>query len=138
MSDSEIDDELFGNDSPVKVKMGGELLEDDFSDDKSCSMQYNKPPQYTETIEFKKFVRENNLDVDSRYGYVCIFLYRPFYFPGQTVRGFALIDLFNDLPSREIMIRVKGREVPGKYGPRITRKMRERPDQFHIHHYMER
>ncbi len=48
------------------------------------------------------------------------------------MRGFALIDLFNDLPSREIMIRVKGREIPGKHGPKIARKMREKPDQFHL------
>ena len=48
------------------------------------------------------------------------------------MRGFALIDLFNDVPSREIMIRVKGREIPGKYGPKITKKLIKNPAEFHI------
>jgi len=47
MSDSEMDEELFGdNGRPGNVGPGGELLQDDFSDDKSSSMQYLKPPDY--------------------------------------------------------------------------------------------
>ncbi len=41
-----------------------------------------------------------------------------------------MIDVFNDFPSREIMIRVKGREIPGNYGAKITRKLIENPDLF--------
>jgi hypothetical protein len=48
------------------------------------------------------------------------------------VRGFALIDLFHDIPSREIMIRVKGREIPAKHGEKITKKLINEPDLFHM------
>jgi hypothetical protein len=36
------------------------------------------------------------------------------------------------------MIRVKGREVPGKFGTKITRKLREHPDQFHYQGFNDR
>ena len=54
------------------------------------------------------------------------------------MRGFAILDIFNDLPSREIMIRVKGREVPGKFGTKINRNLREHPDQFHYQGFNDR
>jgi hypothetical protein len=83
MSDSEMDEELFGdNGRPANVGLGGELLQDDFSDDKSSSMQYLKPPDYISTLEFKRFTKQNNVEVDGRYGYLSMFLARPFYFPG--------------------------------------------------------
>jgi hypothetical protein len=41
-----------------------------------------KPPEYVETAEFQKFMEETDIIVNNRYGYVCIFLYRPYYFPG--------------------------------------------------------
>lgn len=82
MSDSEMDEELFGdNGRHGNVGPGGELLQDD-SDDRSSSMQYLKPPDYASTIEFKRFTKQSNVEVDSRYGYVSTFLARPFYFPG--------------------------------------------------------
>ena len=82
MSDSEMDEELFGdNGRPGNVGLGGELLQDD-SDDKSSSMQYLTPPDYISTIEFKRFTKQSNVVVDSRYGYMSTFLARPFYFPG--------------------------------------------------------
>ena len=41
MSDSDIDELLFGdNVIPANIGVGGELLQDDFSDDKSSSMMY--------------------------------------------------------------------------------------------------
>ncbi len=89
-------------------------------------MYYDPPPAYASTEtnpDFSAFVEEHKVAVDPRYGYVCVLLYRPFYFPGQTVRGFALIDAFNDIPLRDVFIRVKGRELPGKHGNRITKKL---------------
>lgn len=44
-----------------------------------------------------------------------VFFYRQFYFPGQTVRGFAIVDLFNSIKSNKLIIRVKGKEIPGKH-----------------------
>jgi len=61
--------------------------------------------------------------VNSNYGYASIYLFRPYYFPGQTVRGFAIFDLFNDFPTKNVMIRVRGREVPGKFGEDIAKKL---------------
>ena len=72
------------------------------------------------------------MSVNIKYGYICVFLSREFYFPGQTVRGFALIDLFHDIPTRDIMIRVKGREIPAKHGEKIAKKLINEPDLFHM------
>lgn len=48
------------------------------------------------------------------------------------MRGFALIDLFHEVPSKDIMIRVKGREIPAKHGEKITKKLISEPDLFHM------
>ena len=48
------------------------------------------------------------------------------------MRGFAVIDLFHDIPSRDIMIRVKGREIPAKHGEKIAKKLINEPDLFHM------
>jgi hypothetical protein len=92
------------------------------------------PPQYAvdPLSDFNKFANETGLQVNTRYGYMCIFLYRPYYFPGQTVRGFALLDAFNDIQSKEVHIRIKGREIPGKHGNRITKKLVKAPELFHL------
>ena len=87
MGDSSIDEELFA-DNNIK----GTLDDQDNQD-------FVKPPVYVETPEFKNFLKEHNISVHNRCGYIGIFLYRPYYFPGQTVRGYAVVDLFNDLPS---------------------------------------
>ncbi len=65
-------------------------------------------------------------------GYICVFLYRPFYFPGQTIRGFALIDAFNDIKAKDIKIRVRGSELPGKHGHEISKKLMKDPQLFHL------
>ena len=90
------------------------------------------PPIYTESPEFNDFVMENSITVSNRYGYVCNFLYRPYYFPGQTVRGYAIIDLFNDIAASPIIIRIKGKEVPGKHGVAISRTLIKEPSAFKV------
>ena len=103
MSDSSIDEELFADD---KNAIAVEKID--------SSTQYNLPPYY-KTPEFQEFTKENQIVPDVRHGYIQLFLYRPYYFPGQTVRGFAIIDLFNDINSNKIYIWVKGKEKPGKH-----------------------
>ena len=56
--------------------------------------------------------------------------FRPYYFPGQTVRGEAIIDLFNPIKKKSVIIRVKGKELPGKYGSSIAKRMVNKPDTF--------
>lgn len=58
---------------------------------------------------------------------MAVFLSREYYFPGQTVRGFAIIDAFNKIASNKLILRVKGKEVPNKYGPQIKKRMKESP-----------
>ena len=90
MSDSELDEELFGEKNnggggtgSVHVGAGAEMGQDEmYSEDRSFSVVYMEPPEYSKHIEFKRFTRENNVNVDNRYGYICTFLHRPFYFPG--------------------------------------------------------
>lgn len=46
-----------------------------------------------------------------------VHLYKPFYFPGEIVRGSVILDLHNQLPkdNRTIRLRFSGRETVGKY-----------------------
>jgi hypothetical protein len=43
--------------------------------------------------------------------------YKPFYFPGEIVRGSILLDIWNDIPTsfRQVMISFSGREMVGQY-----------------------
>lgn len=113
MADSSIDDDLFGDGNEGA---GAGSAENNWDVGQSGSSKIEPPPPYIEGSEFSEFIQDHQVQVDSRYGYACVMLYRPFYFPGQTVRGLAFFDLFNDIPAKDVMIRVKGREVPGKHG----------------------
>jgi hypothetical protein len=44
-------------------------------------------------------------------------VYKPFYFPGEIIRGSIIIDLFNPLPktNNEIKLRFNGREMVGMH-----------------------
>ena len=54
--------------------------------------------------------------MNQKFGYIYIHTYKPFYFPGETVRGSIVIDLFNNLPKnyKKFKIRFSGREHVGK------------------------
>ena len=71
MSDSSIDDDLFADDEVPAGEATG-----------NSNIKYDPPPAYIEMSEFTEFVQENRVHVDKRYGYACVFLCRPFYFPG--------------------------------------------------------
>lgn len=75
------------------------------------------PPQYVEGEEFKAFVQAENVPVHKKYGYVYVHTYKPFYFPGETIRGSIVLDFFNDLPknSKKVFVRFKGQEVVGRH-----------------------
>ena len=83
MSDSSDNDELFA----------------DSADDKNEEEQAgDAPPAYINESEFLNFKKENNIQVDDKYGYIAIHTYKPFYFPGEIVRGSIILDFFNTLP----------------------------------------
>lgn len=42
-----------------------------------------------------------------------------------------MLDLFKDLPCRDVMLRVRGRELPGTHGVRIAKKLANEPESFH-------
>jgi len=52
--------------------------------------------------------------------------YKPFYFPGETVRGSIIIDLFNNLPRnfKQIMLRVTGREHVGRHLEKVIKALK--------------
>ena len=85
MSDSSDNNELFGSDSEDHK----ENAEDSEGD---------PPPAYTQTDEFRQFVHKNGINVHDKYGYLYCHVYKPFYFPGEIVRGSIILDLFNPLP----------------------------------------
>ena len=103
MSDSSDNNELFGSDSEDKK-------EDEDSEGE-------EPPKYTESNEFKEFVAANDITVHPKYGYLYCHVYKPFYFPGEIVRGSIILDLFNPLPkaNNTINLRFSGREMVGKH-----------------------
>ena len=46
------------------------------------------------------------------------------------MRGYAILHLFNNLPTHEILIRIKGKEVPGRHGPAIVKSLLKEPDVY--------
>ena len=48
-------------------------------------------------------------------------LYKPFYFPGEIVRGSIILDFFNDLPTtyKKVMLRLKGEEYVNKHHDKV-------------------
>jgi hypothetical protein len=78
-------------------------------------------PEYVTDQEFESFVLEQEITVNPKYGYVCVHTYRPFYFPGEVVRGSIFLDFFNDLPNnyKKVMIRLTGQEYVNKHHERV-------------------
>ena len=73
--------------------------------------------------EFKQLMREEEFEINSKLGYIYIHLNRPYYFPGQTVRGYVILDLFNPIPKKKLMLSVAGKERPGKHALKITKEL---------------
>ena len=59
------------------------------------------------------------------YGYIYVHIYKPFYFPGEIIRGSIILDIFNDLPKKckKIMLRFKGGEDVGKHYEKVKKEM---------------
>ncbi|CDW85973.1 UNKNOWN [Stylonychia lemnae] len=81
-------------------------------------------PSYYYTDEFRDYVQKHKIQVDKNHGYSFIQLQRDYYFPGQVVRGYALLNFFTDISAKTINIRVKGQEIPGKYSSEIKSKIK--------------
>jgi hypothetical protein len=116
MSDSSLDQDLFGNDEPRPASPQGR--------------QHDLCPPYANTLEFRAFAKEHSVHLSRQNGYIAAFLYRPHYFSGQTVRGYAIMDLFKNTDARELILKVKGVEKPGKYGKEIHAKLAKEPEEF--------
>jgi hypothetical protein len=53
--------------------------------------------------------------VDEKYGYIQVNTFKDYYFPGQIVRGYAVLTAFNELREKTLQLRVRGVEMPGNY-----------------------
>eukprot|EP00347_Sterkiella_histriomuscorum_P006308 403353261 len=120
MSNSSIDDELFGEDYP-KLKFNGVKIEN--------------PPSYYNEDSCRDFLQQEGIRGDVTYGYSYLHFYKNYYFPGQTVRGYFYLDLFNDVNSpnsqaQSIVFKIKGKEFPGKHSRAIKKKLRQDPESF--------
>ena len=78
-------------------------------------------PEYTLSKEFQDFLKEQRITVNAKYGYMFAHLYKPFYFPGEIVRGSIILDFFNDLPTtyKKVMLRLKGEEYVNKHHDKV-------------------
>ena len=74
-----------------------------------------EPPEYVNTPEFQKFVADEQISVNLKYGYTQLKTFKPYYFSGQVVRGYAVFTLFNPVNAKDIYLRVKGFEVAGQH-----------------------
>jgi len=63
--------------------------------------------------------------LDDRYGYMNVCTFKPFYFPGQIVRGYVVMNVFNTCSSKKLMIRIKGYEIPAKYRSEIIKGLKK-------------
>ena len=113
MSDSSESGGIFGDQSQDSEEL--EQREREEANDPS--------PAYCDSREFKIFVENQNINLNEKYGYIYIHTYKPFYFPGEIVRGSIILDIFNQLPSKfkKVMIRITGREYVGKHYKIITK-----------------
>ncbi len=64
------------------------------------------------------------------YGYMSILFNKQHYFPGQKVRGYVILDVFNPFASSELRIRLKGKEYPGKFSQNISKILEKNPETF--------
>ena len=72
--------------------------------------------------------------MNQKYGYVTIETYKPFYFPGEIVRGFILLDIFNDLPShfKQVNVSFTGREMVGKHYKEVKQSLEQQSKAQHL------
>jgi hypothetical protein len=68
MSDSSLDQDLFGNDSHRPATPQDKMID-------LC-------PPYAKTPEFRAFAKEHSVYLNKQSGYIAAFLYRPNYFSG--------------------------------------------------------
>ena len=81
MSDTE-QDELFGSETE--------------------EIDVEPPPDYVSDAAFQDFVKREGLKVHDRLGFVQLKTFKPYYFSGQVVRGYAVFTLFNKVKAKDI------------------------------------
>ena len=83
--------------------------------DSDGSQQFDDPPAYVKNEEFEQFVHDRNIVFDERYGFMQVNTFKDYYFPGQIVRGYAVLTAFNELKEKALHLKVHGVEIPGTY-----------------------
>ena len=71
-------------------------------------------------------MENNEINLHPKYGYFLIHLYKPFYFPGEIVRGSIILDVFNPLPksNKKVNVRFVGREYVGRHSSKIAKALK--------------
>ena len=89
-----------------------DLFDDGLEGEDEQATNLDPPPAYIDTMEFLEFQEENKIELDPKLGYAYIHTYKPYYFPGELVRGSIVLDIFNDLPKKykQVMVRFSGHE----------------------------
>lgn len=96
-------------------------------DQEEVEIQFVGPPEYISSEEFKQFEKKHQLMINEKYGYMYIHFYKPFYFPGEIIRGSILMDLFNPLPKNvdELKLRFSGREMVGTHFAQVKESLKK-------------
>lgn len=84
MSDGSVDEDLFGDSDQDASRglTGVPRIQVDNEDEADLAFTEDTPAYVKDSPAFAEFVEENDVQVNNRHGYVCVFLYRQFYFPG--------------------------------------------------------
>ena len=90
-----------------------DLENDLFGDSESEEEKFELPPYYG-TPEFEDFCLNEGIQVDKDLGFIQLQTFKPYYFNGQIVRGYAVITAFNKIKAKDIYLRVIGHEAAGE------------------------
>lgn len=103
----------------------GELDLEMFGEMDESQGEMNEAPDYTESSEFQDFIEKEGIEFSPRYGYTQLKTFKPYYFNGQVVRGYAVFTLFNQVKAKDIYLRVRGYEVAGQHHKQALRNFKK-------------
>jgi hypothetical protein len=107
------DDDFFGDEDMDNDQ------DDMFGSSSDDEPMYDPPPPYTKTAEFDEFCASRSIICDEKLGFIQVSTFKEFYFPGQIVRGYAVLTAFNQIKDKEIHFRVSGVELPGAHADEV-------------------
>ena len=106
MADSDLENDLFGDSAS--------------EEDLDTSV-----PDYVDQADFKEFCKNEGIRVDPNLGFIQLQTFKPYYFNGQVVRGYAVLTAFKKIKAKDMYIKVVGYEEAGDKTESILKNLKE-------------